>query len=64
MMYGSVPKAHHNGCKKKKKKVEVGWGVCKRAGTGVAAHAPGGRGVFAKLRLTTVEISLVSPEDL
>jgi hypothetical protein len=31
---------------------EVGWGVCERAGAGVAAHAPGGRGVFMMVRLS------------
>lgn len=29
----------------------VGWGVCERAGAGVAAHAPGTQGVFATVRL-------------
>jgi hypothetical protein len=28
---------------------ELGWGVCDRAGAGVAAHAPGTRGVFVTL---------------
>jgi len=32
--------------------VEVGWGVCERAGAGVAAHAPGRRGVFVTVLLT------------
>ena len=32
--------------------VEVGWGVCERAGAGVVAHAPGGRGVFVTVRLS------------
>ena len=35
---------------------EVGWGVCERVGAGtgagVAAHAPGGRGVFAVVVLS------------
>lgn len=35
---------------------EVGWGVCERVGAGtgagVAAHAPGGRGVFAVVTLS------------
>lgn len=31
---------------------EVGWGVCERGGAGVAAHAPGGRGVFMVVRLS------------
>jgi hypothetical protein len=30
----------------------VGWGVCERGGAGVAAHAPGGRGVFMVIRLS------------
>lgn len=39
----------------------VGWGVCERAGAGtgagVAAHAPGGRGVFAAVRLGRPSLS-------
>jgi hypothetical protein len=40
---------------------EVGCGVCERAGAGVAAHAPGGRGVLMVVRLSGP--SLLGCED-
>ena len=53
--------------------VEVGWGVCERAGAGVVAHPPGGRGVFVTVTLsglapwrfvdTTSKLSVSSSDD-